>query len=67
MGVVNVSEAVSPFMKESRCGKIVVNVASTAARVAFTQEAQYKASKAASLSFTQSNALQLAPHTINVN
>ena len=66
MGVVNVSEAVSPFMKERRYGKIV-NVASTAARVAIAQGAQYSASKAAALSFTQSNALQLAPHNINVN
>ena len=66
MGVVNVSEAVSPFMKERRYGKIV-NVASTAARVAIAQGAQYSASKAATLNFTQSNALQLAPHNINVN
>ena len=67
MGVVNVSEAVSPFMKERRYGKIV-NVASTAARVGGGGPgSQYSASKAAALSFTQSNALQLAPHNINVN
>ena len=66
MGVVNVSETVSPFMKERRYGKIV-NVASTAARVAIAQGAQYSASKAATLNFTQSNALQLAPYNINVN
>ena len=66
-GVVNVSEAVTPYMKERRYGKII-NVASTAARVGVANPGpQYSASKAAELSFTQSNALQLAPYNINVN
>ena len=65
-GVVNVSEAVAPYMKERCYGKIL-NVLSGAARVGDAGSAQYSASKAAALSFTQSNALQLAPYNINVN
>ena len=65
-GVVNVSEAVAPHMKERRYGKIV-NIASVAARQGTADTGHYNASKAAVASWTQSNALQLAPYSINVN
>ena len=65
-GVVNVSEAAAQPMKERRYGKIV-NIASIAARYGNADIPNYNASKAAVLSWTQSNALQLAPFGINVN
>ncbi len=65
-GVVNVSEAVSPHMIERQYGKIV-NIASIAARQGGPGIPHYNASKAAVASWTQSNALQLAPYNINVN
>ena len=65
-GVVNVSEAVMGHMKERRYGKIV-NIASIAARYGNVDIPHYNASKAAVVSWTQSNALQLASFDINVN
>ena len=65
-GVVNVSEAVAPHMKERRYGKIV-NIASIAARQGGADIPHYSASKAAVVSWTQSHALQLAPYDVNVN
>ena len=65
-GVVNVSEAVAPHMMERRYGKIV-NIASIAARQGGPGIPHYHASKAGVVSWTQSHALQLAPHDINVN
>jgi NAD(P)-dependent dehydrogenase (short-subunit alcohol dehydrogenase family) len=65
-GVVNVSEAVMGHMKERRYGKIV-NIASIAARYGNADIPHYNASKAAVVSWTQSNALQLAGFGINVN
>ena len=65
-GLVIVSEAVAPRMKERRYGKIV-NIASTAARRGSPYTPHYHASKAAVVSWTQSHALQLAPYDINVN
>ena len=65
-GTVIVSEAVAPHMKERGYGKIV-NIASIAARRGGKDMPQYYASKAAVLSWTQSQALQLAPFNINVN
>ena len=64
--MVNVSEAVMGHMKERRYGKIV-NIASIAARYGNVDIPHYNASKAAVVSWTQSNALQLAPFDINVN
>ena len=55
-GVVNVSNAVSPYMQKRKYGKII-NVTSTAARQGKAGSAAYDASKAAALSFTQSTAL----------
>ena len=65
-GAVIASEAVSPHMKERRYGKIV-NIASIAARLGGPDIPHYNASKSAVVSWTQSNALQLAPYDINVN
>ena len=65
-GVVMVSERVAPHMEARRYGKIV-NIASIAARQGHPVLPHYMASKAAVVSWTQSNALQLAPYDINVN
>ena len=65
-GVAIGSEAVAPHMKERRYGKII-NIASTAARLGSIDIAHYSASKAGVVSWTQSNALQLASYGINVN
>ena len=65
-GVVNVTEAVMGHMKERRYGKIV-NIASIAARYGNVDIPNYNASKSAVVSWTQSNALQLAPYGVNVN
>lgn len=65
-GVVICSEAVASHMKARRYGKIV-NIASIAARQGGTDIPHYNASKAAVVSWTQSNALQLAPYDVNVN
>jgi NAD(P)-dependent dehydrogenase (short-subunit alcohol dehydrogenase family) len=66
LGAAIVSEAVAPNMKERRYGKII-NIASIAARQGGIDIPQYYASKAAVVSWTQSNALQLASYNINVN
>ena len=66
MGMVKMSEAVSPYMKKNKYGKIV-NIASTSARQGSPDLPHYSSSKAAVVSWTQSNAHQLAPHSINVN
>ncbi len=65
-GVVNVTQAVMPHMKERRDGKIV-NIASIAGRQGGPDVPAYHASKAGVISWTQSNALQLAEYNINVN
>jgi NAD(P)-dependent dehydrogenase (short-subunit alcohol dehydrogenase family) len=61
-----VCEAVAPHMVARRAGKIV-NVASIAAWVPARSHAHYGASKAACVNYTQSLALLLGPHNINVN
>lgn len=66
MGVVFVSQAVEPAMKERQSGKII-NIASIAARQGGAGIPHYNASKAAVVSWTQSHALQLAPYQVNVN
>lgn len=66
MGVVYMSQAVEPYLKEQNYGKII-NIASIAARQGGPSIPHYNASKAAVVSWTQSHALQLAPYNINVN
>jgi len=65
-GMVITSEAVSKQMKARNYGKII-NIASIAARQGSPDIPHYSTSKAAVVSWTQSNALQLAPYNINVN
>lgn len=65
-GVVNLSKAVASQMIPRNYGKII-NIASIAGRQGSPDLPHYSASKAAVISWTQSSALQLAPHNINVN
>ena len=65
-GVVRVSESIVPHMKRCKYGKIV-NIASIAARQGSPDLPHYSTTKAAVVSWTQSNALQLAPFNVNVN
>lgn len=65
-GVSMVTGAVSPHMIERGSGKIV-NVASVGGRKGSPINPPYMASKAGAISLTQSSALALAPHNINVN
>ena len=60
-----VSSALKPHFVENGGGKIV-NIASIAARQGGTIAA-YSASKAGAVSLTQSQAIELGPHNINVN
>ena len=65
-GTVLASEVVAEHMKERAGGKIV-NIASHGGRGGAADGGAYGASKAAVIHLTQSFALQLAPHNINVN
>jgi len=65
-GTVLTSEVVAEHMKRRRSGKIV-NIASQAARGGSRGGGAYGASKAAVVHLTQSFALDLAPHNVNVN
>lgn len=66
MGVVNMSQAVESHMKSRHYGKII-NIASSAAWQGGVWIPHYSASKTAVVSWTQSNALQVAEYGINVN
>ena len=61
-----ICRAVVPQMIERKTGKIV-NISSIAGREGSPGTPHYAASKAGVISFTQSLALELAPHRINVN
>ena len=65
-GIVRMSNEVSPHMIECNYGKIV-NIASVSGRQGSPDLPHYSSSKAAAISWTQSNALQLASFGINVN
>ena len=65
-GTVICSEVVAENMKERRSGKIV-NIASHAGRRGSPDLSAYGASKAAVIHLTQSFAMDLASHNINVN
>jgi NAD(P)-dependent dehydrogenase (short-subunit alcohol dehydrogenase family) len=65
-GVAMVTDAVAPHMIERRSGKII-NVASVGGRRGDPINPPYMASKAGAISLTQSTAMALAPHNINVN
>jgi meso-butanediol dehydrogenase/(S,S)-butanediol dehydrogenase/diacetyl reductase len=65
-GIWKVSQVVVPHFLERGSGKIV-NIASIAGRRGSAWIAPYNASKAGVISFTQSQAMELGPHNINVN
>ena len=65
-GMVRMSNEVSPHMIGRNYGKIV-NIASISGRQGSPDLPHYSSSKAAAISWTQSNALQLASFGINVN
>lgn len=64
LGVVNCMKNVVPHMKN---GGVILNVSSTAGKVAPPMSSAYNASKAAVISLTQSAAIELAPKHIRVN
>ena len=65
-GMVMTTEAVQGHMIERGSGRII-NIASIAGRQGSPDIPHYSTSKAAAISWTQSNALQLAGHRITVN
>ena len=65
-GIARVTDAVAPHMKQKRRGKII-NIASIAARRGNPSNPPYNVSKSGVVSLTQSQALDLAQHNINVN
>jgi NAD(P)-dependent dehydrogenase (short-subunit alcohol dehydrogenase family) len=65
-GIWKVSQAVVPHFLERGAGKIV-NIASIAGRRGSAWLTPYNASKAGVISLTQSQAMELGPHNINVN
>lgn len=65
-GIVNFTEAVIPYMKDRRKGKIV-NIASIAGRQGSPKNPPYSVSKTGVISLTQGYALELAQYNINVN
>ena len=65
-GLVRVTEAVVPHMKERRYGKII-NISSTAGRSGNLANPPYAASKAAVISYTRACAAELAAYNITVN
>ena len=60
------NRAVAPIFRKKNAGRIV-NISSVAGRKGTDLLPAYAASKAAVISFSQSMALQLAPHHVNVN
>ena len=67
MGTILAIETVIPHMKKRKYGKII-NIASQAGRTGSgTGNPAYSASKAAIINLTQSYAIELGPHNINVN
>ena len=65
-GMVIVTEAVAPAMKEARSGKIV-NISSISGREGRPSLAHYSATKAAVINYTQALAGELALFNVNVN
>jgi NAD(P)-dependent dehydrogenase (short-subunit alcohol dehydrogenase family) len=65
-GVFLSCRAIIPYFKEQGRGRII-NISSVAGRLGIEFLPAYAASKAGVISLTQSIALQLAPHHINVN
>lgn len=66
IGTVVPTQACAPVMMKQRYGRIV-NVSSVTARTSVPQRCAYGATKAAVSNLTQSFAVELGPHGINVN
>jgi meso-butanediol dehydrogenase/(S,S)-butanediol dehydrogenase/diacetyl reductase len=65
-GVFLCNRAVAPIFRRKNQGRII-NIASIAGRKGSQLLPAYHASKAAVINFTQSMAMQMAPHHVNVN
>jgi meso-butanediol dehydrogenase/(S,S)-butanediol dehydrogenase/diacetyl reductase len=65
-GVFLCNRTVAPIFRRKNQGRII-NIASIAGRKGSDLLVAYSASKAAVINFTQSMALQMAPHHVNVN
>jgi 3-oxoacyl-[acyl-carrier protein] reductase len=65
-GTFYITNAVVPFMKKQRSGKII-NITSTAGQRGEAQHSHYAASKGAVISFTKAISTELAPFNITVN
>ena len=65
-GMVIVTEAVAPTMKDARSGKII-NISSISGREGRPSLAHYSATKAAVINYTQALATEYAPFNVNVN
>lgn len=65
-GIAKVTNAVAPHMVQRQYGKII-NIASIAGRQGSPRNPPYNVSKTGVISLTQAQALDLAPHNINVN
>ena len=66
MGTILAIETVIPHMKKRKYGKII-NMASHCGRYGSSLNPAYHSSKAAIINLTQSYAIELGPHNINVN
>lgn len=65
-GMFYMTNAVVPFMKKQRSGKII-NISSTAGQRGEAEHSHYAASKGGMISFTKAIATELGPFNINVN
>lgn len=65
-GVINMTQAVVPFMMRQRSGKII-NISSVAGEKAGRGQSNYAATKGAINAFTKAMAVELAPRNIHVN
>ncbi len=65
-GMFYMTNAVVPYMKKQRSGKII-NISSTAGQRGEAEHSHYAASKGGMISFTKAIATELGPYNINVN
>ncbi|NUN70979.1 MAG: glucose 1-dehydrogenase [Bacteroidetes bacterium] len=65
-GMFYLTNAVVPYMKKQRSGKII-NISSTAGQRGEAEHSHYAASKGGMISFTKAIATELGPFNINVN
>lgn len=65
-GMFYLTNAVVPYMKKQRSGKII-NISSTAGQRGESEHSHYAASKGGMISFTKAIATELGPYNINVN